>query len=246
MCERAAYYKSIPCTQFPMIQIKAMVSEKAANPPVTISGVVVTELNNYDVLFGRGMPILKQTGNNRFRTLIAKHRDEYRAVNRHTHKNEIARRINLTIRALGGRFMRKIESTKDKMIYKIDDNFQAWVVVDEKTSLQKVKQTLRELPWNAKLAKMGRKEKRSVDSFRAHSTFTPMSHDLEYQKVCLNKLLGQLSAQPTVETANEICWNPEFSMRRRGSNELARIGGLSRPQFNTAPRPSIAIATYGE
>jgi hypothetical protein len=116
---------------------------------LSIAKGVVTDLNGYDVLLGRGMPILKMAGNSRFRTLIVNHRDEYRASNRHAFKDEIARRIYLTIRALGGRFLRQIESSIEKERLKIGDDDSAWIVVDEETSLQKIKQALRELPWNA-------------------------------------------------------------------------------------------------
>lgn len=218
----------------------------AAKPSVNAPGVIVTELNNFDVLLGRGMPILKQTGNNRFRALIANHRDEYRAVNRHTHKDEIARRIMLTIRALGGRFLRTIESKNDKAIYNIDEKMQAWVVVDEETSLQKVKQALRELPWNAESAKKRKNAKRSLDSLSSHSAgsqllgepFDPMSQDAIYQKISLEsrlQILNQHSVQAAFE--NESCGDIEFPMQRRRSIEWAHFRGMPHSHFNTAPLP---------
>ena len=111
---------------------------------------VVTELNGYDVLLGRSVPKWKCSGNGIFRNLIARHGDEYRSLNKHVYKDEIARRILLTIRALRGRFLRQIELSSVKERLNIDSDTEAWVVVDEETSLQKIKQALRDLPYNAK------------------------------------------------------------------------------------------------
>lgn len=111
---------------------------------------VITELNGYDVLLGRSIPKWKCSGNGIFRKLIANHGDEYRSLNKHVHKDEIARRILLTIRALGGRFLRQIELLSVKERLNIDGDTEAWVAVDEETSLQKIKQALRDLPYNAK------------------------------------------------------------------------------------------------
>jgi hypothetical protein len=145
-----------------------MITDKATNEFGSSDGassvVCITVLNDFDVLFGRGMTIRKQTGNNRFLALVADHRDEYRANNRHAYKDEIARRIMLTTMALGGRFLRKIDSTKDKMHYKINDDAQAWVVVDEETCVHKVKQALRETPWNAESPKARKRVKKGIDS----------------------------------------------------------------------------------
>jgi hypothetical protein len=233
-----------------IIEMSKDKAAKAVHPSVNAPGVVVTELNNFDVLLGRGMPILKQAGNNRFRTLIANHRDEYRAVNRHTHKDEIARRIMLTIRALGGRFLRTIESANDKSIYKIDENVQAWVIVDEETSLQKVKQALRELPWSAESAKKRKKAKRNLDSPSSHSAgsqrigepFNPIRQDQMYRQMNLDnrlRLLRQHSAQAVFE--NESCIDVDFPMQRKRSIEWAHLRGLPQPyqHNNTAPLPSF-------
>jgi hypothetical protein len=237
--------ESVSHTTIEMSKEKAA---KALNPSASAPGVVITELNNFDVLLGRGMPILKQTGNNRFRTSIANHRDEYRAVNRHTHKDEIARRIMLTIRALGGRFLRTIESAKDKAINNIDENVPAWVVVDEETSLQKVKQALRELPWNSESAKKRKNAKRSLDSVSSHSAgsqllgepFDPISQDAMYQKINLEtrlQLLHQNSAHAVLEI--ESCGDTKFPIQKRRSVEWAQFRGLPQSHFNTAPLPSF-------
>ena len=111
---------------------------------------IVTELNGYDVLLGRSVPKWKCSGNGIFRKLIANFGDEYRSLNKHVYKDEIARRILLTIRALGGRFLRQLEPLSVRERHNIDSDTEAWVEVDEETSLQKVKQALRDLPHNSK------------------------------------------------------------------------------------------------
>lgn len=111
---------------------------------------IITELNGYDVLLGRSVPKWKCTGNGIFRRLIAKHGDEYRSLNKHVFKDEIARRILLTIRVLGGRFLRQIELSSVRERLDIDSDTEAWVAVDEETSLQKIKQALRDQPCNSK------------------------------------------------------------------------------------------------
>jgi hypothetical protein len=115
---------------------------------------VVTELNGYDVLLGRSVPKWKCPGNGIFRRLIASHGDEYRSSNKHAYKDEIARRILLTIRALGGRFLRQIESKRVQKILNIDADTEAWVAVAEETGLLKIKQALRDLPYNVKSPKV--------------------------------------------------------------------------------------------
>lgn len=111
---------------------------------------IVTELNGYDVLLGRSVPKWKCSGNGIFRKLIANHGDEYRSLNKHAYKDEIARRILLTIRVLGGRFLRQIEPLIVRERLNIDSDTEAWVAVDDETSLQKIKQALRDLPYNSK------------------------------------------------------------------------------------------------
>ena len=121
---------------------------------MTAASDVITELNGYDVLLGRSVPKWKCSGNTIFRKLIANHGDEYRSLNKHVHKDEIARRIWLTINVLGGRFLRQIELSSFRERLEIDSDTEAWVAVDEETGLQKIKQALRDLPCNSKSLRM--------------------------------------------------------------------------------------------
>lgn len=104
----------------------------------------VGAVGNNDVQLGRGRPVVTSEGNQRFRQLILENRPVYTASSRHAHKDAIARQILQTIRDRGGRFLRKMESTSEREQFGVVDNEQAWVVVDNETTLQKVKQALRE------------------------------------------------------------------------------------------------------
>ena len=115
-----------------------------------VASDLVQELNGCDVLMGRSVPKTKCPGNGIFRKLISNNGDEYRSLNKNVYKDEIARRIMLTIRALGGRFLRPIESPGVRKRLEIDGTTEVWVEVDEETSLQKIKQALRDYPYNSK------------------------------------------------------------------------------------------------
>lgn len=105
----------------------------------------VTELNGNDVLLGRGAPILNSKGNVRFRKLVQEHKAVYTSTGRHAVKDEIARRIIHTITAMGGRFLRRIETQTERNSLQVPENVvNAWVTVDQSVKLSKVKQALRE------------------------------------------------------------------------------------------------------
>ena len=53
----------------------------------------VMDLNDNDVLLGRGQPILNYAGNTRFRKLVMDHKDAYTSTGKHAVKDEIAHRI---------------------------------------------------------------------------------------------------------------------------------------------------------
>jgi len=104
----------------------------------------VSELNDDDVLLGRGAPIVNNPGNLRFRALILADKERYISTSRHVIKEEIARKILNTVAERGGRFLRKLENESERRQYHVPDGQNAWVEADEATSVQKVKQALRE------------------------------------------------------------------------------------------------------
>lgn len=104
----------------------------------------VTAVGLDDVQLGRGRPVVTSEGNQRFRALILQYKPEYSSSNRHAHKDVVARKILSIISGRGGRFLRKIESHVERKKLAIEGGVDAWEVADEETSINKVKQALRE------------------------------------------------------------------------------------------------------
>jgi hypothetical protein len=105
---------------------------------------VVTVVGPNDVQLGRGRPVVTSEGNQRFRRLVLDNRTAYMSSARHAHKGAIARQILQTIQQRGRNVLRKLDSASEWQALGLSTDDQAWVVVDEKTSLLKVKQALRE------------------------------------------------------------------------------------------------------
>lgn len=106
----------------------------------------VTVLNSRDVLFGRGVPIMQSPGNTHFRKLVQAHRADYLSdSNKQAYKDELARRIIWTIQALGGRFLRRVETEHQRITLSVPDHVNcAYFEVDTDAKMKKVKQALRE------------------------------------------------------------------------------------------------------
>lgn len=99
-------------------------------PAAQQEGPTIETLNEHDVQLGRGAVVIKSDGNRKFRKLVLDNKDEYSSTGRHAIKDMVARRILDTIRERGGRFVRKVDG--------------GWIAVNDQTSLNKVKQALRE------------------------------------------------------------------------------------------------------
>jgi hypothetical protein len=171
----------------------------------------VTTVNENDVQLGRGRPVITSEGNRRFRRLIQENKTEYTTSARHAHKDEIARRILFTIGERGGRFLRKLNATAERRLHGIADGVQAWEMVDEETSLQKVKQALREQETWSKAegvkSKPGRKRKTlqavADDApWRGPATRSSASNELESTSVTEqpNQPQGAFEAAASVAT----------------------------------------------
>lgn len=104
----------------------------------------VTAVGLDDVQLGRGRPVVTSEGNQRFRALILHFKPEYISSNRHAHKDIVARKILAIISDRGGKFLRKIESSFERKKLAVEHGVDAWEVADEETSINKVKQALRE------------------------------------------------------------------------------------------------------
>lgn len=69
---------------------------------------------------------------------------QYLASTRHQEKTEIANEIIAIISTREGHFLRKIEDEKEMKLLGTDSDTDTWLIVDDNTVLQKVKQALRE------------------------------------------------------------------------------------------------------
>lgn len=103
------------------------------------SATCITELNENDVLLGRGERAVRYVGNVRFRRLLRERRREYAAASGYHNKNEIAFQIVRAISKRRGRFLQRNESTT-----LVSDDAGAWVMADNATILRKVKQAFRD------------------------------------------------------------------------------------------------------
>lgn len=99
----------------------------------------VTDINQYDVLTGRGSGPYEQPGNIHFREIVATRKIEYLSLNPRDSKmkNQIAKEIIDEVRSKGGRFLRKIQ-VRNK------DDGDLYEFVDEDTVMEKAKQALRQ------------------------------------------------------------------------------------------------------
>lgn len=103
-----------------MLSFSGSKSDRQAHPPF------VTKVGPDDVQLGRGRPVITSEGNQRFRALVLENKPEYSASNRHAHKDQIARRILVTIRERGGRFLRKIDTAAQQKRLGVGDDEDAW------------------------------------------------------------------------------------------------------------------------
>lgn len=108
------------------------------------TSTVVTQLTPNDVLFGRGAPSIGNEGNVRFRQLVQSRKLEYIDTGKRQVKDWIARQVIQAVSIRQGRFLRKIESLVEAEQLGAPEGTPAWVLVEEGTVLQKVKQALRD------------------------------------------------------------------------------------------------------
>jgi hypothetical protein len=104
----------------------------------------VTSVGPYDVLLGRGAPMVNFAGNVRFRELVAARLEEYSRARRRQTKDTIAREIMALVEQRGGRFLRKVDAQEEiELGVQPNDGASAWVSVEEDVAIEKVKQALR-------------------------------------------------------------------------------------------------------
>lgn len=106
----------------------------------TVQIISESELNEHDILCGRGSGPNDYCGNKHFLSLVARRRDEYLATKSRILKARIAQEVVNEIRSLNppGRFLERARRKNKR-----GDSL--WTVVtDEKKCLEKVKQACRE------------------------------------------------------------------------------------------------------
>jgi len=103
----------------------------------------ITELQQTDVLFGRGSGPNDHEGNIRFRQLVADRKGEYLSTNHRQTKARIAREIVNSVLIEHGRFLKKVEHADARRLG-IPKGIDAWIMVDQDTVMEKAKQALRQ------------------------------------------------------------------------------------------------------
>jgi hypothetical protein len=101
----------------------------------------ITELNDNDVLLGRGTGARQFIGNERFRSLVAEYKEDYSSAPKKKEKEMIARELFEDIKWLGGRFLTLVETdTPVNDVVKKGE----WYEVEESRALKKCKRALRD------------------------------------------------------------------------------------------------------
>lgn len=103
----------------------------------------IYELNDRDVLCGRGSGPNDRVGNIEFRNLVLSRKAEYLAAPSRDVKGRIANEVVDAVRSSGGRFIKKLNAKQlQEKGFKKDMN--VYELADESTVLEKAKQTLRQ------------------------------------------------------------------------------------------------------
>ena len=111
-------------------------------PPSPSPGTIIVDLEDNDVLLGRGSGVNDHIGNIKFRNLISLYRERYLATSNRAKKRHIAVEILDDVRRKEppGRFLERVVAGKIT-----ERNKQLWIVVTEDKTLEKIKQALRQL-----------------------------------------------------------------------------------------------------
>jgi hypothetical protein len=125
-----------------MAEAKSAVEASTATT-VASNQQLVFELNSNDVLCGRGVPVIINQGNVRFRELIRTRKAEYTSNWRHQIKHSIAQQVFRAVQQRGGRFVRVVESLAEKQRWQIPAHIKVWQIIREEEAVEKIKQALR-------------------------------------------------------------------------------------------------------
>lgn len=95
----------------------------------------VTELNDHDVLMGRGSPSSEYSGNLAFRQLVISRRQDYLRCTRRNQKHGIAMEVIQAVIDRGGRFLQRITTLEEAEKLGVPPRVQAWKVLAPSSSL---------------------------------------------------------------------------------------------------------------
>ena len=122
---------------------------------------VVFQLNEFDVLMGRGSPSSEYSGNLRFRQLVKDRRGDYLKCTKRNEKHEIAEQIVATVHERGGRFLERVETLEEAQKLNVPAQKQAWKVMEaSKPLFTKVKQLMRDVGVETIAKRQQRREER--------------------------------------------------------------------------------------
>jgi hypothetical protein len=133
----------IPATSLDSPRATGMALDSA-----TVHTTYPTELNDTDVLTGRGAAIDRFPGNVRFRSLIKSKKEAYSDASRPTEKNIVAREVIQAVHDSSGRFLKR-EGTSTAV-----HSDTLWVLMEDAAIVEKVKQALRDCAKEAQKSKL--------------------------------------------------------------------------------------------
>ena len=133
------------------------------------------ELNDNDVLCGRGLGASQFIGNKRFRDLVDTRKKEYNAEYSYLEKAEIAEEVFMVIRSRGGRFLKMVGLDAEKTAGSVVKRGN-WMETDIKSALEKCKQALREKEVPAHGGKAYRRKKKTNRSPKGNKSAECQSH----------------------------------------------------------------------
>lgn len=178
---------------------KKAISRKAAENVATATGSesFVVELNDNDVLMGRGSPSAEYSGNLRFRQLVIDRREDYLKCTRRNEKHRISMDIIDTIHQRGGRFLQRITTMQEADRLNVPPKTQAWKVVEKGSALYvKVKQLMRDVGEGTQQKRKIRREVKRKQSQQQSSSGGEDGASPKREKV------APLSLQPTASSSS--------------------------------------------
>jgi len=153
--------------------------KNSSNIPIAPGRVLIKELNNNDVLQGRGSGSMQNTGNIRFRSLVEKLRPAYVATSSRKEKAKMISDMVQLIQSRKGRFLQRL---CDKEVEKLGLDSQSsehhrdqehYIEMTDDEAAEKAKQAIRYVHYKKVPLEEERRKKRAADNnFFSHSSAT--------------------------------------------------------------------------